>query len=268
MKRALMLAALLVSGCKVHGDNGFVAPHTTGGGTTPAGSSPPPSSGPPVQNALPGGIFTGTLSSSNSSTDTVIAIVTDAGEARLIDVSTGKFFLLQLNTQGNTASGSFTGYAPPGMTFSGAGQTETGTVDVTIQSRSQISGTYATQANAVNGSISLKYSAADYERGSSLTSLPGTFAGTVGGVALTLTIQNDGSYSGADGSGCNFTGNFSIIDSRFNAYRQTFNSACPGRGSHSDTGLAYLTPASGSGASITFAVSDSSSFVALTVQKQ
>ena len=60
-----------------------------------------------------------------------------------------------------------------------------------------------------------------WNRTPNLATLAGTYSITSGLYTYTKTIANDGSYTGSDSDGCNYSGTFTPFDSTHNYYRMT-----------------------------------------------
>lgn len=73
-------------------------------------------------------------------------------------------------------------------------------------------------------SISLDYDAS-YDRPSSLDTVAGIWNNydLAGNIVATMTIQNNGSFSGNNAAGCQYAGEFSIINSNRNLYQFEFD---------------------------------------------
>ncbi|MGH7751002.1 MAG: hypothetical protein ACREQ5_40495, partial [Candidatus Dormibacteria bacterium] len=216
---------------------------------------------PPVANADPGGIYTGTfVSSTTGQSGNVVGIVTETGEARFFDPGNGNQFAGTITTSGNNVSGTFTGYAPFGFVFLNNQAVAQFSLAGTISQGVSISGTYS--GGGDQGTVSLTDDPHGYDTGSSLSSLVGTWIGTnPDGSTLTVTIQSDGSYFGQDTDGCTYAGNFTLINSSFDAYDVSLTETCAGN-AVSASGLASLgTDQATSKPAIVFSLSNSQNSV-------
>lgn len=196
-----------------------------GGGGGYGGSSPPP---PPVQNASPGGIWTGTDTSNGA---TVEGLVDEVGEANFID-SNGVQYVVRnaFSISGNTATGTFDGYAPFGTTFADGSAHGVGTFSGTIQERSSFSGntSFTTDGGStVTGALNLTFNAL-YDEASATSDLAGMYIDSATGVVVTVDV-NGNIFAQDQNTGCVLNGTESAIDTAFNAYRVSISFAsCTG----------------------------------------
>ena len=103
-----------------------------------------------------------------------------------------------------------------------------------------------TDQSNVQQSAALTFDSA-YASGSSLATLAGNWTSSAYGLTLQAVIQSDGSFSAVDSNSCTYTGTFSLIDSRFDAYAETHARSCNGV-TVTFSGLAGFFPATGTGA--------------------
>src|SRR5512138_342568 len=113
-----------------------------GGGGSGAGTGPQ-SSPPPVQNASPGGIWHGTLSTGEE----VLGLVTESGEFHFITDTFTQYFGT-VETTGTSASGQFTGYTNVGYVFEDGSTRGSGTLAGTLQARSTFTATTSFRTSA------------------------------------------------------------------------------------------------------------------------
>lgn len=176
--------------------------------------------------------------SSTGNTTNLVGIVTESGQAVLFNVTNDAQYAGTITTNGNNASGTFTGYAPLGFVFSNNQAVAQFNVSGTVNQGASISGTYS--GGGDQGTVSLTDNPSLYNQGSSLSSLVVTWEGTgADGGTLTFTNQSNGSFFGQSTDGCTFTGNYTIINSSFNAYAVAVSATCP-NGSYSASGLVTL----------------------------
>jgi hypothetical protein len=92
------------------------------------------------------------------------------------------------------------------------------------------------------GEYYAQYDAAIYEQPSSLAAVSGswTIRNLSGTAAGTLIVNVNGSFSGSDILGCDYSGTITIIDSRYNAYRVNLNVSNCGAANGAYEGLAGL----------------------------
>ena len=235
------------------------------GGGGSSGSSTPP------QTQAIAGIWNGTLTSNvTHQTDNLTGIIAELGNARFINLTNGAQYSCVVSTSGNSFSATGTAYATYGYVFLDG--THVGIVNISgsFSSKGSMTGTY--NGTGDNGTLSLNYSSL-YETPSSLSSLSGTWNGTVlvgSGPSsnVIVTIDPSGNLNGSSAASCLLSGNVSIIDPSYNAYM--FNiviSNCgPENGNYS--GLGALTSTVSTNYTALISVSDASySFVA-SMQRQ
>ena len=194
------------------------------------------------------GLYEGSLTGASSPNGIpVVAIVAENGEGR-ISGADGSYYRLSVGTTGANLNGSFTAYSTGTGSGSGLGssaQPTSGTVGGVITSAG-LNVTLTDRSN-VQQSLALTFDSA-YESGSSLATLAGNWTSVTGGLTLQAVIQSDGSFSAVDSNNCTYTGAFSLLDSRFDAYAETHVRSCNGV-TVTFTGLAGFFPAMGTGAS-------------------
>lgn len=224
MNRVLILAVpfcllFMVTGC--------------GGGSSGGGGSA--TQPPPVVDAKPGGIWEGTIFNENiGSSWQLIGLSLDTGESRFID-EFGTQYVANLTVDGTSFSGTFFGVAPVGETFIDGSVVATGNMSGTISERNRISGSY-TVSTGERGSLDLFYNSI-YERDSSLSLMAGTW---IDADQDTFTVDGQGDIFGQDSIGCVYTGQLSIIDRDFNAYRVQLNVSSCGTFNGTYRGLGVL----------------------------
>jgi hypothetical protein len=201
--RSLILActaAVLISACG-------------GGGSTSTGI------GGMTINVSPGGIWTGTESSTGLA---VTGIVDEAGEFHFIR-SDGTQYVGTATTTGTAISATFDGYTPFGTTFADGSTHGTGTLSGTINERASISITTqfrTDKATSTSGTLSLTFDSL-YFFASSLATISGNYTDPKSGDVISVT--GDGVVNWQDAStGCVGNGTISIINGTYNAYRVAF----------------------------------------------
>lgn len=191
----------------------------SGGGTGSDGGSS-------VQNASPGGIWSGTDSVSGLQ---VMGIVDEGGDLHFIR-SDGVQYIGTAATNGNSVSATVQGITPLGTAFADGSTSGSGSVSGTIQQRVSMSltTTFTTSAGSVsNGTLDLTFNSL-YNMASSLTTIAGNYTDAATGTVV--SVSADGSVSAQDAtSGCVFNGTVSVINSSYNAYKiQGMYASCTG----------------------------------------
>lgn len=205
-----------------------------------------PGTVPPSEfDALPGGIWRGLLTNElREFNESYMAVIAEDGRFRLQSIGHTQWLGVMA-----TAGATFTG---DGFAKSGGTAWNDGTlvsefsVAGTIRERDSLFG-YWTAASGDAGCIDFAYDAELYERPSSLESIEGAWIDydDWSFAWLGLTINSDGSFTGVNIYGCDLTGQFALIDDRFNLYEvQSTFTQIPGPGfsciSGDYTGFAYL----------------------------
>lgn len=179
-----------------------------GGGGGDDGFRPPP----PV-DALPGGLWEGTVTIDETLVPVgLMGVSTDAGEIRLFD-DEGRFYFANTNTSGDSFTGGARVFAAPGTAFADDSLVTTGRVDGTIVERGRLTGTF-TLDSGDSMEFDVDYNDL-YERNSSLALIGGMW------VDLSETVFNvdaDGIIFAQDSLGCVYDGVVSVIDPDFDAY--------------------------------------------------
>lgn len=219
MRNILILACLIaLAGCG-----------GGGGGGSSTGTNPPPT------NADPGGIWFGTAHNTTAGlTFQLIGVSIGTGEFRFLD-DQGVQYFGSIKVSGTAFTGSLTAYAPVGTVFSNGSPVLTGNISGTISQRASFSGQY-TLSTGERGTISLTYDAL-YDRDSSIPLVSGTWQDDFGN---TYTVDSQGSIFAQDSAGCVYSGNISVVNSAFNAYRVNLQVSNCGPINGSYNGLAVL----------------------------
>ena len=209
----------------------------------------------------PGGIYSGTITSTtNATTYNLIGAVDEDGGLDLINTSTAT--PTQYSGQITVSKSKTTGTATLNLFDATGAFVTTGNFKGQLGIRSQINGTYTTAAND-SGTLTLNYNA-QYASPVTLATAAGTYMWTStrnGGVS-TLTFNSDGSLTGTTEYGCPFTGTATVPNTTYDLFdlslttTATTNTACVMPAGTALGGLAYYTPASGTsttGATLTAA---------------
>ncbi len=217
-----------------------------GGGGSSSSNPPPP---PSTQSVS--GMWRGTATSSAFGTTTdLLGIVSESREAFFIS-SQGAQYHGSLSVSGAHVSGTVTSYAPVGFVFPDGSVVTTTSVSGTVTTKSSLSATYT--GGGDSGSIALTYDPL-YERDSSLSLIAGDwFDG-----AISISIDSLGRFSGFDTSGCTYSGQVSIINSSFDAYKVNVTASSCGGADGSYDGLAALSDNLGLNDTLTAGVSNGS----------
>lgn len=192
----------------------------------------------PGANALPGGIWVGQIVAPGD-VQPVLAVSTDAGDFRVLDVTTGAQFAGTMTVTGNSGTGTGFAWAADGTTWDdGSGLTSL-EITANVTERTQISGDW-TAGSGETGTLTLAYDDV-HARPSSFASLASTWFFTDGTYSLILSIDSNGDITGSDSDGCVFVGSSFIPDAAFNTYELTIDlSSCSALNGRYG-GLAFLT---------------------------
>jgi hypothetical protein len=166
---------------------------------------------PPPDTSAAAGFWHGTSTDQNNNTFSFGGIISTDGQLRfLIDEGDcfGTQFKGTFSMDGDTGSGTFTGYAGGICEFSNGKTLISGTIDFTIAGI-EITGIFSSQE--YSGTFSLTYDP-QADNPITLAYLAGTWIGEEGDFSE-IIISADGSFTGTDDVyGCNLTGQISIID--------------------------------------------------------
>ena len=213
-----------------------------GGGSS--GDSPPPNPPPPPPaptDALPGGHWFGTVTNDlHAVTEEYIAMVDENGRFRFVSVDSAVQMSGNFAIAGDTLTGDGTAFADAGVVWLDSTSATPVTIEGTISSRSEMSGTWVTAAGEL-GTFEFFYDPTFYERASPLSLLAGSWIAYDENLnpQVTFTIAEDGSFVGQNTLGCNSMGQFTVIDADFNLYEvQSTITDCALAGEY--IGLAFL----------------------------
>jgi len=216
----------------------------TGCGGGSSGDSPPPNPPPPPPaptDALPGGHWFGTVTNDlHAVTEEYIAMVDENGRFRFVSVDSAVQMSGNFAIAGDTLTGDGTAFADAGVVWLDSTSATPVTIEGTISSRSEMSGTWTTVAGEL-GTFEFFYDPTFYERASPLNLLAGSWIAYDENLnpQVTFTIAADGSFVGQNTLGCNSMGQFAVIDPEFNLYEvQSTIADCVLAGEY--IGLAFL----------------------------
>jgi hypothetical protein len=214
-----------------------------GSGDSPAPNPPPPlpPPPPPPTDALPGGHWFGTVTNDlHAVTEEYIAMVDENGRFRFASVDSAVQMSGNFAIVGDALSGDGTAFADAGVFWLDSTSATPVTIEGTISSRSEMSGTWTTVAGEL-GTFEFFYDPTFYERASPLNLLAGSWIAYDENLnpQVTFTIAADGSFVGQNTLGCNSMGQFAVIDAGFNLYEvQSTIADCVLAGEY--IGLAFL----------------------------
>jgi hypothetical protein len=211
-----------------------------GSGDSPAPNPPTPPPPPPT-DALPGGHWFGTVTNDlHAVTEEYMAMVDENGRFRFASVDSAVQMSGNFAIVGDALTGDGTAFADAGVVWLDSTSATPVTIEGTISSRSEMSGTWVTAAGEL-GTFEFFYDPTFYERASPLNLLAGSWIAYDENLnpQVTFTITADGSFVGQNTLGCNSIGQFVIIDVDFNLYEVRSTIAdCALAGDY--VGLAFL----------------------------
>jgi len=211
-----------------------------GSGDSPAPNPPTPPPPPPT-DALPGGHWFGTVTNDlHAVTEEYMAMVDENGRFRFASVDSAVQMSGNFATVGNALTGDGIAFADAGVVWLDSTSATPVTIEGTISSRSEMSGTWVTAAGEL-GTFEFFYDPTFYERASPLNLLAGSWIAYDENLnpQVTFTIAADGSFVGQSTRGRNSIGQFVIIDVDFNLYEvQSTIADCALAGDY--VGLAFL----------------------------
>lgn len=191
-----------------------------GSGDSPAPNPPAPPPPPPPTDALPGGHWFGTVTNDlHAITEEYIALVDENGRFRFASVDSTVQMSGNFAIVGDALTGDGTAFADAGVVWLDSKSATPVTIEGTISSRTEMSGTWTTTAGEL-GTFEFFYDPTFYERASPLDLLAGSWIAydELMNPEAAFTIVADGSFTGQNVLGCNTTGQFAIIDAGFNLY--------------------------------------------------
>lgn len=157
-----------------------------------------------------------------------------------IGAQNGTYYHLTVTPQTATIAGSYFAYSTE-ILFPNGTRSTTGTVSAT-QGAATLNGTLTDHSGATEA-LALSNDAV-YNDGSAVSTLAGTWSYTANGFSVTATISSDGTFTGTDSAGCAYSGSFTLIDARYDAYAENHVLTCNGVKASYD-GLATYFAASG-----------------------
>jgi len=177
---------------------------------------------PPVANQALDGIWNGTFTSAVlGGTIAAYMVITPANAMRYV-TSQGVQGAGAVIISGGAFSGAITAFTPAGAFFPNGSSIGALTAIGTGTAKGTLTGTYSGAGD--NGTFTFTYDPI-YDRGASLATIAGTWAGTfisVGtGAIVTANISAGGIITGSDTAGCIYNGSLSIIDPLKNVYTST-----------------------------------------------
>jgi len=173
-----------------------------------------------VSVSTPPGIYDGTVTPTGLAADNAVALITSNNKIAIVDTDTLEAFIGTISIRSIT-----------GTLFSSSVVPATG--EVTNVSGNNISGTYSSSIGG--GTFDLVADVNLYNRGASLSKLVGTwvdsFFTSVTGTT-TWVIQSNGSFTMSSTSGCSAIGQFSLISTKSNTFKNEYEinltvSTCP-----------------------------------------
>lgn len=229
MKHSLLVSLALTSS--------FVSACGGGGGTDPA--NPPPVVNPPAPVEKLGGFFSGELGiDAGMISEECGALVTEDGQFRFLCIFTDLQIAGMSSRDGNSMSGS--GLAFSTLTFLDGSFVTDATIQATLVPGTSLTGTW-TATSGDSGTFNMVYDA-EYEKSSSLAFLEGIWQGVDpdGNPVSTFIIDDLGSFTGSNSSGCSSSGTFLLLDSRYNIYQMNSTIVgCPLAGDYSGMALLF-----------------------------
>ncbi|MBS0393165.1 MAG: hypothetical protein JSR54_00995 [Proteobacteria bacterium] len=229
----LITGSSLLVGCGGHNYGGSCGSYGSYGsyGSCSAVSSvgaPGIYTGPIVNSTYPQGIQT-------------VALISETGDGRLATAD-GSFYRLSVNPVGASLSGTYTAYSlnsqlPNGLATSSG--LVSGSVTPTALNATLMDSTQLTQT----ATLTLDNT---YYLGASLPTILGNWQYQSGGFSITMTVASDGVLTASDSNGCTYSGNFSVVDPRYDLYAEHHVRTCAGTVTSFD-GFAAFFPATGAG---------------------
>ena len=183
------------------------------------------------------GYYEGSLSSAGT-TVPVVAVIADNGDGAIV-AQDGTYYRLSVSLPRNEVTGTYFALSQA-LPFSNGTLAISGSISAVASPN--LNGTVTDQTGAAQ-SLAGNFDTI-YNGGSSLATLVGTWSYTATGFSMTFTIRPDGTFSAIDSNSCNYSGAFSLIDPRFDAYGEKYDRSC-GAVTVTFTGLATYFPPAG-----------------------
>lgn len=182
-------------------------------------------------NASANGYWEGTFTETGLGTFDVSGLLYN-GRIIAISESAGAIYDGSYTVSGGNISGDVTAYQINGGPFA------TATISGTVTEQGSISVSFNTSYGS-SGTMALSFDSI-YNRTSSLSKVTGIWNYTSGTYSLTITVQNDGAFTGQDTDGCVVSGAIGILDTAHNLYSMNTSIASCGVLNGSYTGFSAL----------------------------
>lgn len=204
-------------------------------------------SGSPVDIS---GTYIGSFTTAGSEPSDLAGIFDPRGEFRMFSFDGGRIYAGRINGDPSDFVGSLTSYDIVNETdFSLlALRSEGGSLSGAVTLGGNVSGTFSSSNSGQVGSFSLEPLGPPNEAATDISAFEGLWGNSdsLTGDAVGLTIQANGSFSGSDSDGCNYTGRISPARPDIGIFAISLNAACPGLGAFNANGLLeYLESESG-----------------------
>lgn len=212
------------------------------------------------------GIWGGTFTSNvEGKTYNILGVIAENGEARFLS-DEGAQFSGNVSVSGSTLTSTVTAFAPPGYVFVNGSTYGTVRFTGTVKTKNSLTGTYSGVGDT--GTFTLTYDVT-YERGSSLSSVSGNWSNSdPSGYSQNVTVNANGTFTGNNSSGCTFSGNVTIINPSYDAYRlDNVRIGSCGAFNGTYTGLGVLWDNSTTNDTFTFGMSNSYASMVLTFKR-
>lgn len=216
-------------------------------------------SAPIVTTAEAAGVWMGSVTESGGTTFSSVGLLSTDGQLQFVVedpafICDGTQYSGTFSMNGNVGSGSVTGYAAAGCTFTDGSTVSPGTINFTISGNS-LTGSYSTPGDT--GTFSFGYDAIA-ENPVTLADIQGNWGYNLSPTMFSnFTFAADGSLTGTDDTGCVFAGQTSVIDPNWSITDISINvTSCADtstNGSYSGLGLLQFDAA---GDSLVFLVSN------------
>ena len=202
--------------------------------------------GPMDTDQSPGGFYTGSFTSTvtqPSPSRAATGIISEDFDAQMLFAH--QHYAGFVAVDAISLSGNLTEYRGRQGVFVGFDGSSAISLDGEVTERDGMFGTYAGDDD--EGRFALTYNAA-YEEGSTLDRLSGIWSvseSSSGGAVYTITLEIDdgGQLFGSDTAGCVFSGQLTIIDARYAAYRAAISVSTCGAVDGDYAGLVFYSNA-------------------------
>ena len=212
------------------------------------------------------GIWRGSFTSNGlHKTSTILGVITENGEGRFLS-DEGAQFTGNVSVNGSSFTSTATAFAP--YVFVDGSNYGTVQFNGTVKTKYSLTGTYSGVGDY--GTFNLTYDSI-YERGSSLSWVSGNWANSdSSGYSHYVTVSANGTLTGYNSYGCTFSGNVTIINPSYDAYR-LYNvsiSSCQGQSSVFNGTYNGLGVLSTTNDTFTIGISNSYASMVLTFRRQ